>query len=148
MVPISSSLLSDPQRNKSVRFDEKVRVVLLLVAEGHQPSNERNNENYAASDESDNEADATVMRSVLSTSNIERRTMLERLPMDLFDLSSTYPPERSSSKDNLTYPYSRELLFPVGLLSMPEPTGTRGCIDIINSALECVESMETDKIND
>lgn len=142
MAPLVSSFLSDSPKDKSVRFDENLRVVVLLP-EAHRGPNRKDDEDYApASDDSDNETNATVMRSVLFTSNTEIRSMPARLPMELFVLSSTYSPERSSSKDDLAYTYS---LRP---LSMPKPAGTCGCINIINSALECVESVETKKVND
>jgi len=135
--------LPDPHENKTVQFDENLRVVEI-----NRISSESNyNEDYTApDDDSNNETNAAVTQSVLSR-NIEMSSVLTKVPPGLFHFSNTNPPVRPSPMDHLTSMDSRQLVVhPVELSPLSQPIRGRGCMEIINNALEIVESLETSEI--
>ncbi len=140
MKPLTSSSLPVPNNNKKVRFDENLRVV-----EFNRISSEKNHEDCTASDDSNNETNAAVTQSVLSR-NIEKPSVLAKVPPGLFHFSNTDPPVRPSPMDHLVSMHSHQLVHPVELFPLSQPAWGRGCMEIINSALECVESLESSEI--
>lgn len=142
MKPLPSSSHRDARKNKTVRFDKNLRVV-----EVDRISSEQNNEDYTALDDSNNETNTAATQSVLSR-NIEMPSVSTKVPPELFHFSFTDPPTRSSPMDHLASMYSHQVVHTVGLFPLSKPIRSRGCMEIINSALECVESLETSEIKD
>lgn len=137
MAPFIDPPASDHPCKKKDRFEEKEEVV--EVEEGVNEDEEEESKNVEQSncyltlvDRGDNDPCPFVIRSMLARS--------VAIPPFLFSPSETVQPQKGYSVSSVMS--SRPLQSPVG--SFPEiyPIRSGGCLDIINSALECVETSE------
>ena len=147
----SSNSSSNLPNKKRVRFDEEnARESQRDKISNESKCEEENRKSSSPVTEADNYAFAAMVNSVLSRSiegSSKRKRELPRVPQMIF--SSPYPfplprpSQQPSSKHSLTSePYRTRMNSLISDLPLSYPTrgGSSSCIDIINSALVCIES--------
>ena len=141
MVTPPSSKLSNTAEKNRVRFNEDV--VVTNTAEG--------NSQETLDPPLDGEAVTATRPNTLPPSlpSLDSMSSLNAkvAPSELLSFPYTFPLPRPSSTNHTAFVPPRELIFPTGL-KLNEPRGQRArCLDIINSALDCLDIVDNDMIS-